>query len=105
MSDFAGPFGALGANVTIVGVTNATSASTPLPGSGGDTCSVLNLTGVPITVVFSQGGSAVAAGTESVVPASALRNLAMPEQTTAVAIWCIGTAAGNAILQRGSGGT
>jgi hypothetical protein len=97
------PFSPLGAALTLSAPNGSSSASTTLPGAGGDTCKVTNENTVPSTVAFSTVvGGAVAASTSLLVNTGLTEIFSIPIGTTDVAVYGVG-AVGNVVLQRGSG--
>src|SRR5215469_9867060 len=104
MANTALPFSPLGASVSVTAPSGSGSASTTIPGAGGDVCHISNTVAFPVSLVFSQtAGGAVGSGTGIIVPASAVSNVSMPIGTTDVSIWGIG-GTGAVYVQRGSGG-
>jgi hypothetical protein len=97
------PFSPLANAVTVGAGNGATSASTTLPGVGGDTCKVTNLNTVPVTIAFATvAGGATAIANGLVVNTGLTEIFSIPQGTTDVAAYGIG-AAGNVVFQRGSG--
>jgi hypothetical protein len=96
-------FSPLGASATLVAPSGGTSASTTLPGIGGNACRIYNNGTVPVTIHFGQtAGTAVALATDTQIPPGAVEVLGMPNGCTDFALWGIG-GAGSAVVQRGDG--
>lgn len=96
-------FGGLGAPVAITAPNGSSSASTALPGVGGDACLIQNLMANSISVEFSNvSGGAVAGATNIIIRNASFRVVAMPIDTVDVAVRGLG-GTGTVYFQRGSG--
>lgn len=94
----------LGAAASLTPPNGSSSASTALPGSGGDSVQVTNTGTVAVAIKFSNvsGGAVATATGDFVIPGSTQRVIAMPIGTVDFALWGVGVSS-TVYVQRGSG--
>lgn len=101
-------FGPLG-NILTLSVGNTATASTALPGAGGDSCRLVNTGAVHMAVLFATADQAAPvasfANASIVLNANEDKIVSLPVGTTVVSAIADALGPTNLYLQRGSGGT